>query len=360
MGAVQALGRLTQLQQLVMDDVFFNSNASLQSLSGLSDLRSCVLSGINDVPAEVDIGALSVLSRLTELQLDFKGVSTFDNGVLSRLCAGLPSLSALALPRDYDLSDVGVESLCVLTSLTHLGVGGGLDLTDWPSPHTLPRLPSLQKLRVWSTRMPHQLLRAMRLLPRVARLLGWGNTHRVMDDMNLEGDVEMIVDMWVDSEEEAAATLADMALLTKHIVATHHVVELGVDLSNQYSVHEVAATLGPLVPRIKALRFNKFTFVPTEWRELEALLRSVRALQFYECQLTSEMLALFAESADLQDLCFVRCPFAAIEETFVEMAAVRSAPLTLSMGAQVLSPHIIAQCRAAAERAHGAQYITFT
>ena len=62
--------------------------------------------------------------------------------MLDRLCAGLSSLCALMLPSEYTLSDVGVETLCALTSLTHLGAED-LDLLLRPPPNTLPWLPSL-------------------------------------------------------------------------------------------------------------------------------------------------------------------------------------------------------------------------
>ena len=74
MGAMHALGRLTQLQHLVIDTVSSTSNASLRPLSGLSDLRSCVLTTpYGAPPPKWDIAALFALSRLmrlTRLQLD--------------------------------------------------------------------------------------------------------------------------------------------------------------------------------------------------------------------------------------------------------------------------------------------------
>ena len=87
---------------------------------------------------------------------------------------------------------------------------------------------------------------------------------------------------------------------------------------------------------------------------------SVRTLRFHDCKITAEMLAWLAGSTKLHALHFARwnIPFTATDELFVEMAAMRSAPLTLST-TPMISPHIIALCRAAAERAHGAQYITF-
>ena len=96
-----------------MDDVIFNSNASLRPLSGLSDLRSCVLSRFA-VSLEWDIGhtsALFTLSRLTRLQLHLNSCvfeQNFYDGLLGRLCAALPSLGALALPDMYPLSDAVV------------------------------------------------------------------------------------------------------------------------------------------------------------------------------------------------------------------------------------------------------------
>ena len=142
----------------------------------------------------------------------------------------------------------------------------------------------------------------------------------------------------------------------EHVLSTRHVAELFVRLSNHCLLPEVAATLGPLVPRMKTLFFYNFTFVSTEWREMEALQCSVCILRFYNCKLPAEMLALFAGSAELQELLLARCTFT--EEWVVDMAAVRSAPLTLN-GFPELSSHIVAQCRVAAERAHGAQRIKF-
>ena len=142
--------------------------------------------------------------------------------------------------------------------------------------------------------------------------------------MNMKGDIEVAVDMSAILAHEAAEDLADMMLLTKHILATRHVTELHVELSHHYSLREVAATLGPLVPRIKVAVFFRFKFVPIEWRDIEVLLHSVRILRFYNCKLTAEVLALFAGYAELQGLCLVDCHL--MGEWVVDMAAVRSVP----------------------------------
>ena len=355
-GAVQALGRLTQLQHLLMDSVSFRS---LQPLSSLTELRSCVLSG-----AQWDATPLLTLSQLTRLQLEQEDhtAQIFDDGVLRRLCAGLPSLCALRLPSFYALSDAGVESLCALTSLTHLQVAGGLNLCHRP-PH---RLLNLRKLRVIAP--PSQLLCAMHLMSQDALLLGWiGDTSAdqfdgvrwcpAFDDMNLLEDIEVTVDMRAGSEEEATVVLADMALLTQHILATRHVAEVSIDISQPYSARDVAATLGPLVPRIRSLGFYNFRFAPSEWREMEALLRSVRVIQVNgDALLTAEILAFFAGSARLQQLRLCYSDFK--KKWVVAMAALRNTPLTLDVYPK-LSPHVITLCKAAAERAHGAQFITF-
>ena len=276
MGAMHALGRLTRLQHLVMDDVIFTSDASLQPVSSLPDLRSCVLGRIGESFAKCDVAPLLALSRLTRLQLDrdthewtLVGVPVqlgpiFDDDVLRRLCSGLPSLCALTLPRGYTLRDAGVEALRTLTSLTHLQVLGRLDL---PSSVTLPRLPNLRKLRV-AAAPPRQLLRAMHLLSRDARLVApvpWyacdyqvEGSRPAVDDINLQGDGEVCVDMGAYSEAAASATLADMVFLTQHVLATRHVTHVLVEniLLFCYSARDVAASLGPLVPRITSLSFH--------------------------------------------------------------------------------------------------------
>ena len=162
--------------------------------------------------------------------------------------------------------------------------------------------------------------------------------------------------MEVTSKEDAAAALADLALVTQHIFATRHVAEVSVAFSWHYSPRDVATALGPLLPRIRALLFLNFSFAPSEWQEMDALLRSVRVLRFVICELPTEMLTSFAGSVQLQELHLDHCVF--VEDSVVAMAAVRNAPLSLSADPK-LSPQVISRCRAAAERERGAQSITF-
>ena len=150
--------------------------------------------------------------------------------------------------------------------------------------------------------------------------------------------------------------LADMVKVTQYFLASDSGVIVS-GLSRHYTAQDVAITLGPLMPRIQSLGFDTFPFAPSEWREVEVLLRSVRRLTFESCELTAEMLALFAGSSQLQELVLFDCTH--MEERFVDMATVRSMPLSLRVCPRPLSPHVVSQCIAAAECAHGAQYITF-
>ena len=230
----------------------------------------------------------------------------------------------------------------------------GLDLLHHPPPHAPPRLPHLRMLRV-VTALPRQLMRVMHVMSRDARLFG-AEGYKIcddVDDMYLHEDA-LDVDTVVGSEEQAAALLGDMALLAQHILATRHLTEVSVGFHFQhYSARDVAATLGPLAPRIASPIFDAFLFAPSGWREIEALLSSVRPLGLWECTLKAEMLA---RSGQLLELHFFDCDF--MEEWVVDMADVHTAPLLLSACPRI-SPHIIAQCIAAAERVHGARHITF-
>ena len=228
-------------------------------------------------------------------------------------------------------------SLSALTSLTHMSVGR-LNLLHQLTPSTHPRLPQLRKLQVWQA-PPRQLLHAMYLLSRDARLLGTREYENgnCIDDVNLLEDTALYVDMEVELPDEAAAALVDMALLKQQIMATRHVTDIEVELTGHYSTWDVATTLGPLGPWIGNLGFYAFPLEPTKWREMEALMRSVRVLEFSACVPTAEMLGVIARSAQIQELRLHSCRFK--EEWVVDMAAVRSTPLTMSVQGGVGGGH---------------------